>query len=148
MSRQMPKSGTANSPTRGRITISKMKQGALEVLEGLRVQPTAKHGFGNLACQRGALQRAELVAEGFQICRLRQAQVLQGFGVSSNPTGLVAGPEQVFLRLLPVLSSGVVISQQARELVESIAKHLFDRISNTVVDGSPAFAQDAVIDCF
>ena len=105
----------------------------------------AEQRGADLSRQGAALQRLELVSVNLQVGRLGAAEMLQRFGVGGHAAGLVAGLEQIDLRLLPVFGARVVVRQQAREFVEPVREQRLDGLRHAPVDGAPVLRQDAAV---
>ena len=74
--------------------------------------------------------------------------MVQRLGVGGHPTGLVAGLEQVVLRLLPILGVGVVVGQHTGELFQPMLEQCLDGLRHAAVDRPPLIDQDAAVGGF
>jgi hypothetical protein len=101
--------------------------------------------LAELAVEGRTLQRGELSRRNFHVCALGAAIMLERLGVGRHAARLIAGLEEIVLRLLPLLRECAVVGEQARELLETIGKQRLDRLGHAPVDGAAPLGQDAAI---
>ena len=104
-----------------------------------------EEGVSHLSLEYSPLERIPRLTKDTGIGLHSLVVVGERFFVGRDLPRLIPGFEQVLLRLLPVLRLGVVVGEEAVELLQAVGEKAFDGLGHTEVQSPSALKQDRLV---